>query len=274
MIVLRVIHNMKRVKVYNIDYFAFGINLMNPYEENYREKTNDLHIQFFKWSIWISLPQIIKPKMKYVDLSKASWAKENKDGTKGYWDEIRKSYGFTFLSNSIHINYGIQPMSWTAGDPENSDHTKVIWYPWNYKHHRTEVFSLDGSQRWDDTNNKLGEKESPWEAFRKLQYIVKDKETSWNCYKDFPHIFRYEIYVDKYDGKKIEARYHIVEREWRRFKLPFLKTIRRTLEIDFKEDVGPRKRSWKGGTIGMGFDMKKNESHEQAWKRFFNEYRF
>jgi hypothetical protein len=255
---------MKIIEVYKKNYFCIGVSLQTPYEDYGNEKYNQIHIDIPWFSIWINIPQIIKPKEKWVDTSNYGWS-NNPNG--GYIDYIQKQYGFSFLGQSLHINYGIQPGGWHSNDPENSDHTKVFWYPWNLEHKRTTFYSLDGSKSWTNTNDH----ESDWKDIRDLQYKFKNREESWDCYLEYSDIFKYETYIDPYDNKEIPVRYHIVEMEWRRFNCPFLKHIRRTIEIDFKDEVGPKKGSWKGGTIGMGFTMLPNESHEDAWKRFQKE---
>lgn len=245
---------MRILEIYKVDYFNLGISIQTPYEDYGKEKYNQIHIQIPWLSIWIKIPQIIKAKQKWVDTSKYGWS-TNPNG--GYIDYIRKEYGFSFLGQALHIHYGIQPGGWYSNDPENSDHTKVFFYPWNLEHKRTTFYSLDCRE---STTN--------WDPIRDLQYKFKNREESWNCYLQYPTIFQYETYIDPYDNKEIPARYHVVEMEWRRFNCPFLKYVRRNIDIDFKDEVGPRKGQWKGGTIGMGFEMLPNESHEDTWKRF------
>lgn len=80
---------------------------------------------------------------------------------------------------------------------------------------------------------------------------------------------------EDYDGELIVATCLIEEREWRKgagwfkwlrwFSPP---TIRRSLDIQFSEEVGPGKGSWKGGTIGHGIDMLPGETPEDAFRRY------
>jgi hypothetical protein len=84
---------------------------------------------------------------------------------------------------------------------------------------------------------------------------------------------RFEL--DDYDGKRIQAATHIEEREWRfgtgwfKWLSVFRKPkIRRSLSINFSDEVGPEKGSWKGGTTGTGIDMLTDELHEAAFRRF------
>lgn len=55
---------------------------------------------------------------------------------------------------------------------------------------------------------------------------------------------------------------------------PKTKRTERCLNITFFEEVGPKKGSYKGGVIGMAFEMLPNETHEQCYERFCKEYTF
>lgn len=84
-------------------------------------------------------------------------------------------------------------------------------------------------------------------------------------------IFEFE----DYDGKRIKATTHIAEWEWKfgegsfKWLSIFRKPkIRRSLDIQFSEEVGPEKGSWKGGTIGHSIDMTEGELHESAFRRY------
>lgn len=90
------------------------------------------------------------------------------------------------------------------------------------------------------------------------------------------NIHKYD-YTDSYDGMIIPCVYWVEEREWRpkwltwtsRFKL-----IRKYIEIEFSDEVGKKKGSWKGGCIGCSYDMLENETPEQCIKRMENERKF
>lgn len=91
-------------------------------------------------------------------------------------------------------------------------------------------------------------------------------------------------YVDRFDNSKILTRYFIEERVWKRGNnklmqlllsiFPKTKRTERCLNITFFEEVGPKKGSYKGGVIGMAFEMLPNETHEQCYERFCKDYTF
>ena len=78
-----------------------------------------------------------------------------------------------------------------------------------------------------------------------------------------------------FDGEPITATTLIEEREWlfgtgwfqwlSWFRKP---KISRSLDLQFSSEVGKRKGSWKGGTLGHGIEMLPGELHEAAFRRY------
>ena len=98
-------------------------------------------------------------------------------------------------------------------------------------------------------------------------YFYKDK---WANFKQTWHY----SYTDKYDGEVIEATITVAEREWRPKWLTWTKLfakVRRSIEVNFASEVGQRKGSWKGGTLGCGYDMKPGETALECIKRMEQE---
>lgn len=245
-----------RIKEFHTDSSpAFAIALKTPYDED-EDEVNLFHLQIYKYDLWLEIPQLIKPKkiwVKYKDY--------------GYWDIIRRDYGITFNSEAIHIHYGVQPMNWSKDDPENSDHSKVIWYPWDWTHVRHDI--LEASQTWS----------MPYEQWNDLKEKMYKTRGSFYDYPETPEQFyKFFTYYDPHNNCEVEAKAIIEEREWHRGKwgwfrnilklFPFGRIVRRYLNVEFKEETGPRKGSWKGGTIGCSIDMLKGESIDDAIERF------
>lgn len=243
-------------------YRDYGIELSTGYSDEYpyKKPTNSLHIKFLYHSWWFAIPQIIKPKTKWVDTSKYEWATPNADGKKGYWDHIRRDYGISTFENTVHIHYGIQPGSWSRDDPKNSDHTKVLWIPWMTKRFiRTSYYEPESqkhlktyyARKRGDMRNYLDDEYKFIESIPKL--LIK--------FKDF-------------DGEEITAKAHVEEREWRhgtgwfKWLSLFVKpTICRSLYISYDKETGYEKGSWKGGTVGQSIDIRKGEIVESAFMR-------
>jgi hypothetical protein len=94
----------------------------------------------------------------------------------------------------------------------------------------------------------------------------KNKQKSWT----------YE-YTDKYDGEKIPTTIYVEEREWRPKWLTWTSLFakkRRTIDIHFSKECGKRKGSYKGGTLGCGYDLLPNELPLDCLKRMEKEREF
>jgi hypothetical protein len=50
--------------------------------------------------------------------------------------------------------------------------------------------------------------------------------------------------------------------------------VRTSIEVGFDDEVGERTGSWKGGTIGCGYDMLPDESAVQCLRRMERERKF
>lgn len=94
----------------------------------------------------------------------------------------------------------------------------------------------------------------------------KQKQKSWT----------YD-YTDKYDGEIIPTTIYVDEREWRPKWLKWTSLFAkksRGIDVHFSKEVGKRKGSWKGGTIGCGYDLKPNEHPLDCLKRMEKERTF
>ena len=64
----------------------------------------------------------------------------------------------------------------------------------------------------------------------------------------------------------VSKRRHILGRRWLS-KLGWPATIRESIDIAFDDEVGERTGSWKGGTIGCGYDLRRGETlASQVWQ--------
>lgn len=257
----------KRFEYYRADYARFSFVLANPYEPERDEKPyNTLNISLFGHSFWFKVPEFVKAKTKWIDTSNDAW---NADRPKpcGYTEVIRKMYGLTFTEDAIHVYYGIQPGSWSRDDPENSDHTKLFWYPWNLEIVRHDLLYPNG------------------DVYHRNLYPKKKNERHihwWEVF-DWPRKEdqeRVEVQVAEFveldhwtkDGKNQKARIRLTgeEREWRpkwtRW-LPFFKYTKRVVDCNSDTELGSRAGSWKGGMMGWSVPWEKDESMKQAfWK--------
>jgi hypothetical protein len=69
----------------------------------------------------------------------------------------------------------------------------------------------------------------------------------------------------------------VEEREWRPrwFKWTSLfSKVKRTIDINFNDEVGERTGSWKGGTLGCGYDLLPDETPLECLRRMEKEREF
>lgn len=213
-----------------------------------------LRISLGKSTLIIALPAIIKPWRKWHDITtEPTRSRMIQQGRKpGYWDTYERQYGFTTFEGSFHIHYGPQT--------HDSESTKVkVWfYPWRERRQvRHSLYDLDGEHFADLPEWGLGHSNG---------WTVK------NAIEDACPKARFDF--DDFDGERITATCKIEEREWRRgkgiFRLLFLgrNGVSRFLDLRFSSEVGRRKGSWKGGTIGHSIEMLPGELHEAAFRRY------
>lgn len=238
--------------------FAFTISNAGEYYETGQSKTNwcMLHLAVPGHSWWFKIPEIFKPKKKWVDTSTYDWSVSKK----GYWDHIKKEYGISVTNESVHLKYGIQPGSWSAKDRKNSDHTKVFFIPWTQYTFKEEAYFTADWVFYDRCTNK----DTP-----QVSSLIRE------------NIPKKTIRFNDFDGEEIEVECFITRREWSKGTswcswLKYITTpmVKWNLELNFSKEVGREKGSWKGGTIGHSVEIKEYENALDAFKRYGSEEQY
>ena len=260
----------KNFEYHKHEYWRFGIALRSPYErERHEEPYCTLNICLFNHSLWWKIPELFKPKEKWIDTTDMSWNKD-KEGPHGFMEEIRKEYGFTFTPDGFHIYYGIQPGNWSRNDPENSDHSKMFWYPWRLEIVRHDLLYPNGDVYHRNTfPKKKGEKYLLWYEVFDNHKKNADSQTEIAKFVELDHWTK--------DGVNQKAKIRLTgeEREWRpkwtRW-LPIFKRVRRVVDCNSDTELGPRAGSWKGGMMGWSVDWKEDESMKGAFWRWYKKW--
>jgi hypothetical protein len=212
-----------------------------------------LVISLFGWYLTIFLPQIIRPYRHWVDMTKYDW---HKGESKGYWEEDQRAFGFYLFENHLNLMFGRQAdsssdtMSWGCFLP---------WNEWNFV--RFSLYGLQGEHFWTQMEQEV-RKVKGFDRYEKQREMEAQCPSKAFLFKD-------------YDGEEITVVTHIEEREWHRgvkwfrwLKYFFKPQISRSLDLEFKKEVGRRKGSWKGGTLGHSIQMLPGELHEAAFRRY------
>lgn len=219
--------------------------------DEYRRKGNAIVIYAFRRRVEFGLPDLVKPYRRWVEFKH-----HNHADMKGYWDVHRREWGFCLHEGFLQVFFGAQ----THDSSTTQSWSKFL--PWTqWRHVRLSYFGLYGEhlRSWPERRGRFDFDE---------QYAFKqDMEKAKFRFLDF-------------DGEEIEASTHIEEREWHFgegwFKwLSFFRKplVKRSLDIEFSKEVGRRKGSWKGGTIGHSIQMLEGELHESAFRRYAVEHK-
>lgn len=217
-----------------------------------------LRVSGFGHTVILALPQwVIRP---YRERHDANWNAETvaRLGRNWYWAVDRRAYGISLSESFLNVSFGRQ-----TGD-SRTDRSWGYFLPWTqWRHVRHSFYGVDGEHvaTLPDIGKPYLGNLQWWETERKIA--------------DATPTVSFEF--DDFDGERITAVTRIEEREWRfgtgwfkwlsLFRAP---KISRSLDIRFSAEVGKRKGSWKGGTLGHGIEMKSGELHEAAFRRYCN----
>lgn len=215
-----------------------------------------LRLEMHWFTLHVALPPIIKPWRRWHDItSEPLRSNIIAEGRKpGYWDSYPREYGFTTAEGALHWSYGPQT--------HDSETTKRrCWlYPWReHRCIRRSLYDTEGNLFVNIPQApSYREWRNRWDIERLLQDACSTKQ------------FEFE----DYDGERIVATCRIEEREWVRgkgiFRLLYIgrNKIKRTFAVRFSSEVGKKKGSWKGGTVGHSGDIAPGETLESAFRRY------
>lgn len=203
-----------------------------------------------------ALPQwVLRPHREkvYPSWDSATIARLGRDW---YWRITPREYGFSLAEGHLSIAFGRQT---------NDSSTEQRWgcfLPWTqWRHVRHSFYGLDGEHiaTLPDTGGSYIGDQGRWERERAIADAVPTASFEF----------------DDFDGQRIIATTKIEEREWRfgtgwfkwlsLFRRP---RVSRALDLRFSAEVGKRKGSWKGGTVGHAIKMRSSELHEAAFRRY------
>lgn len=156
------------------------------------------------------------------------------------WNE-EKDYGIYTFEDSIYFRWGHKTKSWDI--PFKSFGSAVRWDLYTGpKDLHPKHWNIDD-----------------WKPYNKKEMRPEKQATTWDY-----------IWIDKYDGKEIPCIFYVEEMEWRRKWLKwtsFGNLIKRSVAVEFSEEVGARKGSWKGGVMGISFKMLPGEHPYECMRR-------
>ena len=229
-----------------------------------------------------------------------SFLKKNGDQYEiGYWytgwkswkfEITYRNHGYESKASELHISmfgwHSVFTLPWCCTDSDVlwreekkygiSIHSNVIFFHlgYNLKGWDIPFINYGSAIRWDQY---IGNPEQYWyqsskkECWRSAPYMSNYKENSGEL-----TTWTYD-YTDPYDNTVVPCKFWVEEMEWRPKWLKWTKLFTKTkrfIEVDFSEEMGPRKDSWKGGVIGCGFNMLSNEHPMETIRRMEKEFEF
>lgn len=201
----------------------------------------------------LALPAVIKPwrQWKEITTEPARSQMIERGRQPGYYETHEREYGFSSFEGSLHLHFGEQTHEWPGAK------SKVIFYPWReHRCIRHSIYDTAGQHFADLPQGPCSN--NRWAAERALKDACPAARFA---FRDF-------------DGEEIVATCQIEEREWRRgkgiFRLLFLgrNKVSRDMDLRFSSEVGKRKGSWKGGTVGHSCEIAGGEAPEAAFRRY------
>ena len=163
-------------------------------------------------------------------------------------EDMMDRWGFSIDRDgfaSIHLNWG--------------NKTKILHFPWNYEHHRTSHMFGGGTWYTEPKGKSYFEN---MEAVQGKKWIA-----------DYP----YTYILKSGDHQKRTATVTVIEMEWRQKWLKWTKMfakVRRSIDVQFDDEVGERSGSWKGGTLGCGYTMQPKDTPLDTLRRMERERKF
>lgn len=158
-------------------------------------------------------------------------------------------------------------------DQHESRHDHPWWkknyafhFPWTYDHHLTEILEHKANLPmlagvvWDDRGKEFLES---YEERKTIQASVSET-------------YDYTYTLKSGEVQKFKATVFIERMTWRMRWWPLLpfKKVRTSISVDFDGEVGEGAGSWKGGTIGCGYDMRHGETPLECLRRMERERKF
>lgn len=178
------------------------------------------------------------------------------------WDACEyPEYGFYYHHHALVLEYGYEKR-------------KFVWMPWNFEWQRTSKLNVDGT--W------LTERKGQWKKWKKEHpgYTMNELRAAQEAGKENLWSERHHY---KYTTKNcevqddIEATISVSQMEWRPRWFQWTKLfskIRKYIDVQFSEEVGNQRGSWKGGVTGCSYIMLPDETPFDTLMRMQKERSF
>lgn len=237
-----------------VGYRSFAV-ILSSGSEDYPGAS--FRLSAFGATVILALPDwCLAPYREKVQAKTWDAATVERLGRDWYWNIDCRQYGISICDGHLNVSLGRQTMD------SSTEQRWGCFLPWTqWRHVRHSFYGRSGEHvaTLPDTGESYLGNPGRWERERA---IADATPTVSFKFLDF-------------DGELITATTKIEEREWRfgtgwfkwlsLFRKP---KVSRALDLCFSAEVGRRKGSWKGGTLGHAIEMRPGELHKAAFKRY------
>ncbi len=221
-------------------YLSFGIGLFDE------EDDFSIHLRL----IWIW--------MSFNCEAKWQWVRRIRALVRGSLYAEREVISLSYFEHSVNFKFW-----WTECDRAKwrgvSTHVNM---PWHHEWVSTEILSLDLEGTVYLHKRKDG---VSWDARHKAEDAAKAENS---------FVYPYKYTLKSGEEQVCRATVHVVRRSWGYRWLPLAIHSCTSIDVSFDKEVGERTGSWKGGTVGCGYDMKPGESPRDTIVRMERERKF
>jgi len=170
--------------------------------------------------------------------------------------EAMESWGFSWHASDIHLNWGRR--------------CKIVHMPWAWEWVRSSFLMPNGTS-WTHELRSWRRRSHLGTACERTHFLHSSDLPQWSE----THPYRYVLRSGQVQERQATIKVREMEWRWRWFTwLPFPRMIRRTIDVEFSDEVGERSGSWKGGTIGCGYDLRRNETPRECLRRMERDRKF
>lgn len=179
-------------------------------------------------------------------LFRLPWKHKNKNNC--YIED--KRYGFYSFQHIIVFNFGLKTKCW-----------------------QLPFVSYGNVYRWERYKGKP--ETYFYSSYKKENWETHPAKTGYKGGCQNPTCWTYD-FTDAYDGEVIPCKFWVEEMEWRPKWLKWTKRFAKTqryIEVEFSKEMGSKKGTWKGGTVGVTYDLLPDEHPTHCIRRMEKEYK-
>lgn len=190
-----------------------------------------------------------------------------------------RTVGIRYFSSALWFDVWADQMGSSREQPWYMK-TISVDMPWSREWVRTSVLLKDAT--WDHETPQTRKQRKALKALpeKEAQGLA---QSNWRDHYEFLKANRWsEDHPYKYvlrsgEEQHVTATIGVEEREWRpkwfKWTNLFAQTSR-TIKVDFSDEVGEETGSWKGGTVGCGYELRPDETPLACLRRMEQERKF